>query len=166
VSETRWYASTWWEWPLIVRPIWLYAGEVDVPPGMIRSIVTMGNPALWWVGFAGVLVAAGLLWWRLEPEGAFTLFAFLCQYLPWLLVPRSLLFIYHFFSAVPFMALTLAYAVSRLTRRSAGLRAVGLAYVTAAALLFALFYPILAGVSVPAGYVRFLTWFPTWIFHA
>jgi len=164
VTETRWYSSAWWEWPLIVRPIWLYSGSMDLPPGDISSIVLMGNPAVWWVGGGAVAASAVVGWWLRDRRAAFVLTAFLAQYLPWLFSARSLLFIYHFFPAVPFMILSVTYLSRLLVERFARARGVLIAHVGAAAVLFALFLPLLTGPAVPRAYAETLHWFSSWVF--
>ncbi len=47
LEATHPFSSPWWQWPLMIRPIWLYQGK-GLPPGQISSIVSLGNPAIWW----------------------------------------------------------------------------------------------------------------------
>ena len=46
-------ATDWWEWPITLSPLWLYAR--NLPGGMLSTISAMGNPVLWWVGLAAVI---------------------------------------------------------------------------------------------------------------
>ncbi|WP_456049012.1 glycosyltransferase family 39 protein [Acetivibrio cellulolyticus] len=43
------YQSSWWEWPIMVKPMAFYFGS-DLEPDMASKIFTMGNPAIWWTG--------------------------------------------------------------------------------------------------------------------
>jgi dolichyl-phosphate-mannose-protein mannosyltransferase len=47
--DTHPYQSTWWEWPIMAKPMAFYFGS-DLNPGMASKIFTMGNPAIWWTG--------------------------------------------------------------------------------------------------------------------
>jgi dolichyl-phosphate-mannose--protein O-mannosyl transferase len=179
ITETRWYASPWWEWPVLVRPIWLYRGLVGVPAGSVSSIVTMGNPLVWWGGGLALLAAAASSVRRPARSGGavmFILVGFLSQYLPWAFAPRRLTFIYHYLPCVPFLALAAGYVFDRwLERAAAGKDPRGArsllharlalwAFVALAALLFAFYYPLLTGLVVPRSYAGALRLLKTWIF--
>jgi dolichyl-phosphate-mannose-protein mannosyltransferase len=164
ITETRWYASAWWQWPLDLRPIWLYQGVVDVPAGRIASVVTMGNPVVWWSGLAAVPVLAASAFLRRDRVSAWLLVAFLCSWLPWALSARKLTFIYHFLPATPFLALGLAHGVHLLVERFPRARPVPIVIAAAAAAAFALFLPLLTGMPVPRAYAEALRWLSTWIF--
>ena len=166
IAETRWYASAWWQWPLDIRPIWLYQGTVDVPAGRIVSIVTMGNPAVWWPGLATVPVLAAAAILRRDRASAWILIGLASAWLPWALTARKLTFIYHFLPATPFLALGLARCLALLVRRFPRARPVPIAIGAAAVAAFALFLPLLAGMPVPRGYAEALRWLSTWIFFA
>jgi len=47
------FMSVWWEWPLNLRPIFLYA-NAGIAPGTRSGISSFGNPAVWWGGFAAI----------------------------------------------------------------------------------------------------------------
>jgi dolichyl-phosphate-mannose-protein mannosyltransferase len=164
ITETRWYASAWWQWPLDLRPIWLYQGTVDMPAGRIASVVTMGNPVVWWTGLAAVPVLAAAAILRRDRVSAWILVAFLCAWLPWALSARKLTFIYHFLPATPFLALGLARCLDLLVGRFPRARPVPIVLATAAAAAFALFLPLLTGMSVSRAYAEALRWLSTWIF--
>ncbi|CAI6083438.1 glycosyltransferase family 39 protein [Cohnella sp. JJ-181] len=159
------FASSWWEWPLMVKPIWYYGGSVAA--GQVSSIVAMGNPAVWWTGIAAVAAAIFLLFKgrARDPRLVFLLIGLAAQFLPWVGVTR-LTFIYHFFASVPFVILLIVYALKE--GRDRGLLARGhvYGYLGASLLLFVLFYPILSGMTVDKSYVAHtLRWFKSWIFN-
>jgi len=171
VNETRWYASSWWQWPLMVRPVWLYSRQADLPAAWAASIATLGNPAVWWPGTAALPVLGGLALAdlrrrRVDPAAPFILLAFLGQYLPWVVAPRRLVFIYHFYTCVPFLILALVYLAGRWVQSlPRGLAAAARAWPAVAAGLLILFYPLLAGVPVGPAWARLLGWFRTWIIY-
>lgn len=165
IAETRWYASPWWQWPLDIRPIWLYQGTVDVPPGRVASVVTMGNPAVWWPGLAAVAALAALALIRRDRAAAVILLGLAAAWLPWAFMARKLTFLYHFLPASPFLALGLAYAIGRLVERVPHAWPVPVTVAAAAVVTFGLFLPLLTGIPVPRAYVDALRWLPTWVFH-
>jgi len=93
--------------------------------------------------------------WRGKENGANNLglailsIGFLAQYLPWVLVPRSM-FIYHYFASIPFVLLATAWVFSRMTKNRPILRH-GLlwGHVALAAVFFVLYYPYASGMPTP-----------------
>ncbi len=174
-NDTHYFRSPWYEWPLIIKPMWYYSGTEFMPEGYISSISCMGNPAVWWTGLAaliftigqsvahGVRLAAARL--RGEKAGrinrtrAFILVGFAAQYLPWVLVPRST-FIYHYFASVPFIILATVSMLKTFERHSQrGARRAAIVLLALALLLFAAFYPLESGTPVLRAYAQYLRWF-------
>lgn len=120
LEATHSFASPWYEWPLIVRPMWYYSGADFMPADMVSSISCMGNPAVWWTGLAALIVCL----WRLAAErkvnqGMFIVaVGFASQYLPWVLISRCT-FIYHYFASVPFLILAIVFVLERIRARDA-----------------------------------------------
>ncbi len=59
LTATHTYASAWWSWPILVSPqgyVPLWLASSDLSGGMRSTISVFGNPAVWWVGFACILV--------------------------------------------------------------------------------------------------------------
>ncbi|MNJ58412.1 putative dolichyl-phosphate-mannose--protein mannosyltransferase [compost metagenome] len=161
------FASPWWEWPLMKRPVWFYSAQGEsggLAPGMVSSIVTMGNPLIWW---SGIIALAGAFWLSLrrKESGQYVIWiAFLAQFVPWMLVTRET-FLYHYFAMVPFVIIAIVYVTSIAEKKWPRFRFVRYAYLALAVLLFIMFYPVLSGMEVNSGYVEHvLRWFPSWIF--
>ena len=87
------------------------------------------------------------------------LIAFLSQYLPWVVVPRST-FIYHYFASVPFIIVAAALLLDRIRRKSrqAFIASAGI-LMAVALLLFIAFYPLESGLPVARNYAMLLRWF-------
>lgn len=162
LKATHPFSSPWWSWPLDLQPVWYYSGT-GLPPGQVSTIAALGNPLIWWLGIPAVIAAAIAACRRGDRQMAVVLTGFACQYLPWVLVSR-LTFIYHFFSAVPFMILSQVYVLQRLMARWPSVRYGAWAYLAASGLLFVVFYPVLSGLQVSAAYVDRLKWLSSWIF--
>jgi dolichyl-phosphate-mannose-protein mannosyltransferase len=158
LTATHAYSSSWWSWPFDFKPLFLYQMSVNLP-GMKASIVSMGNPLIWWTGLLGIFVIV----YRFIAERKITLpvyllVLYLASYLPWVLVTRAT-FIYHYYPLVPLVymfVLTLLeplYAMSKAGRRSV------LIFFAAALLLLILFYPVLSGIDIPGRFNTMLKLF-------
>lgn len=163
LEATHPFGSPWYEWPLMITPIWYYSGKF-LPEGMLSSIVSFGNPLVWWGGLVALLASVFTVFKRKHRPLLIVLIGFASQYLPWVGVPR-LTFIYHYFAMVPFLALMLAYFIGKWTEQSKERRWLAWGYLAAVFLLFLMFYPILSGMVINAGYsASWLRWLPTWNF--
>lgn len=164
LEATHPFSSPWWEWPVMVKPIWMYQG-MDVPEGKISSIVSFGNPAVWWGGLLAVFATIFFVVKRKDRTMGFVLGALASQYIPWILIPR-LTFIYHYFASVPFVIFCLVYSSRRMYEHTWWGKAVVPVLVVLTVVLFVMFYPVLSGMMVDREYVsRYLRWFPTWYFY-
>ncbi|MDO4739531.1 MAG: glycosyltransferase family 39 protein [Eubacteriales bacterium] len=160
-DDGHFFRSPWYEWPLIVKPMWYYSGNAFYAQDTVSSISCMGNPAVWWGGLAG-LVYVLVKWIRSgckDNKCLVLLVGFASQYMPWVLVPRST-FIYHYFASVPFIILCAGVLIEDIERKDRGLakKVVGV-WVGAAALLCAAFYPLMSGTPIPRAYAKWLRWF-------
>ena len=177
VTGDRSFASRPVTWPFDAYPIWY---KWSVGPQGTSGLLAIGNFLLWWAGVVAWVVL-GLLAvlrrdWRLGVAPA--LVAVL--YLPWLLTSRQT-YIYYMVPVVPFVAVLVATALSRLAgaawapppgralegeiaeggeRRFPRLAA--WAFCIACAVVGALYVPFVVGLPVPFDYYAFLTPFTTW----
>ncbi|MBN1822763.1 MAG: phospholipid carrier-dependent glycosyltransferase [Endomicrobiales bacterium] len=158
------FASRWWQWPIIARPMLYFKTYWPSGAGDIVSmIISMGNPLIWWSGIITVPLTGWLAWKKKTLVPAVIFFGAMAQYAPWFYLKR-MTYIYHFFSVVPFLILSVVYVFSVLEARWKRARLVFWVYLAAALLLFAMFYPGISGFAVPAKYMAWLKWFPTWDF--
>jgi dolichyl-phosphate-mannose--protein O-mannosyl transferase len=161
IQATHPYSSPWWSWALDMKPMGYYK---QVKEGMLSSINAFGNPAIFWMGILaiGYLFFASLV--RKSLEATFILLAFLGLYLPYVLVGR-LMFIYHFYYAVPFLILAIVYMFKDAMERFTFMRYFTAIYLLLVVALFLSFYPVLSGYSIEQSYVnQWLKWFSTWWF--
>ncbi|MCM3883645.1 phospholipid carrier-dependent glycosyltransferase [Frankia sp. R82] len=164
-------------WLVMARPVAYYYLPVTYgksgchdPAGCSREVLALGNPAVWWVGVAGLL--AVLAWWvaRRDWRAALVLVGFGSAFLPWLLFPARTMFFFYALPCLPFLilgitglaGLALGSRDASDTRRLVGALSVGL-YTIVVVLLFAYFYPILAAQVIPYSSWRARMWFPGWI---
>ena len=175
----HYFASPWYEWPLIVKPMWYYNADFK-GAGMASSILSFGNPAVWWTGLAGILFVLGYSVYRNalpalrvlpgredEDDRAMPVIAvgFLSAYLPWVLVSR-LTFIYHYFASVPWIIIATALGLKYLARHHRRLAYALAAVLSIAAIaLFIGFYPLASGVEVPRAWCDAMNWFKGWMWY-
>ncbi|MDR3239884.1 MAG: phospholipid carrier-dependent glycosyltransferase [Clostridiales bacterium] len=157
--STHSFASYWFQWPFMTRPIYYSAGTL--PNGLRTGISSFGNPAVWWGGIAALFYCVRAQSKKFDKILLFLFVAYAAQYLPWALVSRTT-YIYHYFPSVPFVTLLIAYAFR--DRFPGGQRRAARRYLIAAAALFVMFYPVISGLPIPMNYVElFLKWMPSWV---
>lgn len=110
LNATHDFSSPWWQWPIMARPIWYYVLR-ESPENIRSTIVSFGNPAVWWTGIAAVIASMVMAWKRQDKRMVVVFVAFALQFCPWMLVDRCT-FIYHFFTSVPFVILMIVYCIS------------------------------------------------------
>jgi len=160
LTATHPFSSEWWSWPFIARPVWLYVS--DLPGGMVSTIVAMGNPAVWWLGFASIFLAILEFFKERNYVCAFIVVIFFFQWLPYAVISRCL-FIYHFYSNVPFLIFATVYFLNKSWSTQRG-KIVWLAYLAFVVVLFMLFYPVISGAPIPYWWRDSLRWFRGWVF--
>ncbi|MGI6172841.1 MAG: glycosyltransferase family 39 protein [Christensenellales bacterium] len=161
-GDTHSFRSPWYEWPLIVKPMWYYTGYDYTPYEIVSSISCMGNPVTWWGGaLAMAVVLVGTISFaRRDRRYRAVAIGFLAQYVPWIFVARST-YIYHYFASVPFiiLATALLFDGARKYMSKKWYRALLILYCTLALLLFVFFYPVASGHEMARTYAQLLRWF-------
>ena len=163
LTETHSGSSRWWQWPLLIRPLWLYVTHHVL--GSVQGImVTMGSPAVWWFGIP-ITIFAIFMAFKKWNEGKtdyaliFLLVGYAAQFIPWIPVSR-ITFIYHYFPSVPFVVIIIAWVFKNYIHKS-----IAFVYSALVLALFVLFYPVLSGVPTSIDYIStYLRWFESW-FH-
>jgi len=176
------FYSPWYEWPVIGKPMWYYSSEYH-PDGYTQSIAALGNPLVWWSGLVALILLM-LLWCKRhvtrngielhnrtdDMRPAILIISFAAQYLPWVLVPRGT-YIYHYFTAVPFIILCTALCFDYLLQISQKplLKKISLAvsiiFCVSALLLFIAFYPYASGMMTSVRWLRAMQWFNGWLYY-
>ncbi len=166
LEATHPYFSKWYTWPWLVRPTWYHFKSES---GIIRGIVAIGNPGIWWATVPVTLWALISGVRARDPRRLFAAFGFLCLYLPWGISPRTLNYSHYLFEAVPYACLSLGFLLDR--EWSGELAPLAKGYVALVVVLFFFFLPFLTAFPVPdrwyfkdlGGGVRPWTWFPSWV---
>ncbi|MCX7772695.1 MAG: phospholipid carrier-dependent glycosyltransferase, partial [Clostridia bacterium] len=164
------YSSSWFEWPLDLRPIFYYQGAL-LPAGMGAAIASFGNPLVWWSGLIAFFVILGIMIsqiinkkQRFESNKllCFPVIGYLSQYLPWVVAPRKLTFIYHYFSCLPFLILMVGLLFRFLEKENIISRTLIKVFMVLVMVLFIVYYPALSGLEVPRVYLDILRILPRW----
>ena len=164
LEATHPYQSSWYSWIIDLRPIYYYSsGDAGLASGMRASVASFGNPAIWWVGLA-CLPAAVYFTWKKRDKGMLVAFiGYACQLFPWILVTRCT-FIYHYFTAVPFLIIMTAFVIKSLYEDKIIGKPTVFVYLGIVLALYAFFYPVMIGIPVKSDYISGLRWFNSWSF--
>ncbi|MCX6703885.1 MAG: glycosyltransferase family 39 protein [Candidatus Woesebacteria bacterium] len=152
LRATHPYTSSWWSWPLLIRPIYLYTS--DEVRGMVARIYAMGNPLVFWFGLTSVILCFVYSYLEKDKNLAFVVFAYLIFFVPWAVSPR-IMFLYHYLPSIPFLAIATGYILRRTPKLIFG-------YLLICLLVFIYFYPHWAGLSIPLWLDRSYYWVSSW----
>ena len=170
------FSSPWYSWPLLFDPV---NGSVHVPlflesASMFNdrsSIVLLGNPAVWWLGFIAILgitavtvteVVGKKFTLRNHVPEVFLVVLFFFQWLPYVLISR-VVFIYHFYVNMPFLCLASAFLISKYWGKK-WVKVLAVAYFALVVATFVLFYPVISGAPASSSTIDSLKWFGSWAF--
>ena len=155
------YQSDWWMWLLDGRPILYYMEDTAATHTRFAAFL---NPLLCWGGLLAVGLTGRLGWKQKDGKALFIVVGYLAQLVPWIPISRPT-FHYHYFPCVPFLVLALCWLLDGLLRRD---RENGFRWVVGltggSAILYAAFYPVLIGLTIPTWYSTLLRWLPSWPF--
>jgi dolichyl-phosphate-mannose-protein mannosyltransferase len=183
-------SAPWWSWPFMFGingsvPRWF---DISYWPNNVVSTITVfGNPVVWWVGFALMLVLTeraihgrelvANLRSRLSNSSArksisvkgwdlpaiFIVVVFFFSWLPYVFIGRAT-YIYHFYLSVPLLCLGITYFINKYWNTRQG-KIAAIAIFAGAVALFVLFYPVISGAPISTAYIHsYLKWVPSWFF--
>lgn len=159
------YSSRWYQWIVDARPI-LYYLDSSSTPGMKSAFGAFVNPVVCWGGLLALITAVVRMFRRRCGLALFIVIGYFSQLAPWFAIGRTT-FEYHYFPSVLFLILALSLVFDDLisTPRLRRGRAMVCGMTAGAVGLYALFYPVLIGLMVPAWYgTKLLKWLPSWPF--
>jgi dolichyl-phosphate-mannose--protein O-mannosyl transferase len=188
--EVHPYCSKWYSWILMWRPVaYFYQTALNttepvpayppLPSGVgkvIYDVHAMGNPILWWLSTAAILLLLVLLTQRflkaagwkspLTPQTWISLYLvlnWLASLLPWVRVTRCT-FLYHYMGASVFSGLALAWLVDRwLNSKEPQYRSAGITVIFLVLVAFVFWLPIYLGLPLSVKAYNLRMWFPSWI---
>jgi dolichyl-phosphate-mannose-protein mannosyltransferase len=164
-TATHPYGSSWYNWPIMRRPIYYWEGDTAVS-GKQGNIYFIDNPISLWLGSASVVIAAAALavprWRRrlgktLVPATALLLFAYLVNWLPFAKISR-VMFQYHYLFAFIFSIMLLSVLVGRLKQR----RRVAISLAVVLTLVSLFWAPLVYGWQMTPRQLDDHIWFSSW----
>lgn len=168
------YQSSAWSWFVLGRPVAFYYNPkpAGCKAGVSCSaeVLALGNPLLWWFATASIFF---LLWrWigRRDWRAAAILCGIAAGIAPWLYYGQRTIFSFYAVSFAPFMVLGATMAIGAILGRadaSPNRRVWGAAVsgtlVVGVVALFAYFYPIYTGQTIPYSDWANHMWLPSWV---
>ena len=155
------YASRWWEWPIMLEPMWYY---FDRPVGQTvgdAAVFLVGNPMIYWAGLPAILAVFGFGLRRGDGAMLAISSAFLGFWLVWAAIPRQLTFSFYYEPAAMMLGMGIVAFISRILPVNSQPYILGL-WLAAAAGFFAFFYPVLTAMPLEPNEWLMYRWFPIW----
>jgi Gpi18-like mannosyltransferase len=185
-SATHPYASPWWSWPLMLRPVAYWQNFPKT--GDVSTIWGGGNPLLWWGALTAITITAVNAIERPSLARSFLVIGYLGYIVIWIWIGRTL-FLYHYMGSVYLGYIALAAVLTEcfneraepwehlamlLTMVPAFILGLGpLAGVLSSAAILAAYLALLmrtdyagrfvASVFVGAALILFVYYFPVWV---
>lgn len=130
VTETHGWSSSWYSWPLDIKPVYFYGGDDNVmslaslmhTARVYARIYTTGNQVLWYTMLAALFMFIAYIivrkfypnsrllgsyatsnWEEMRPTVIFLMIGLASQFLPWIFISR-ITFFYHYYASVPFIS--------------------------------------------------------------
>ena len=147
------YASSWFTWPLLIRPVFYWTGGE-------ANIYLLGNPVLWWLSTLAVFAFIPLLYFMKlwHDKTALLLFTgYLITFLPFAFIGR-VMFLYHYLTPLIFAVMLLSYLASKF-RHAGWILSVLLLVIV---LSFIYFAPLTYGLPLKEEQLQSRLWLDSW----
>ena len=157
------FSSSWYTWPVIYKPMWFTVDTYE--NGLKSTIVSMGNPIIWWLSIATLVIMCFYLIIEDDgkKEGWTILILILSTWLPYVIISREM-YIYHYFLTSILMMLTIVFAVSKMIQRKPKYKFVIPVLIIVFLISFIYFYPVYSGMSVSEEYIDSTKWVSSWVY--
>ncbi len=146
------YTSPAWSWPLLLRPIYLYDG--NVVNGITSRIYAFGNPFVFWFGLFSIIISIVISAKEKFKKLGFIVFAYLVLFLPWIASPR-IMFLYHYLPSIPYMTIASAFILRRFNKLTIPVLILFL-------ISFVYFYPHWTAIKIPLWLDESYYWLSSW----
>lgn len=156
LTSTHSYGSTWYTWPFMTRPIFYWVENLS-------RIYLIGNPIVWWGSTVAILyLALSLLTKNINFRDKnylplILIGAYFLNILPFIGVKR-VMFLYHYFSALIFGIMILAY----LAESSPQSKKIMIAIAILSFLSFIFFSPLSYGLPLSPDWYEAHVWLKSW----
>lgn len=148
------YLSYFWEWPLVLRPIWLY---YKAEHGQVWGIVAFGSIVFWWTSLLYLFEVGFFAATNRDRACGFLVLTWLSQWLLWASSTTGG-FIYYVLPGVPLMALATSLVLE--DWQSTGGRWLVALYLVVVCVFFVAYFPFVTALQSTQG--TFDTLFPPW----
>jgi len=136
-----------------------------------QAITSLGNPLVWWLGAAAVIVALVWLFWFRDWRAGAVLSGLVGGWLPWLAYAHRTIFTFYAVAFLPWVVLTLTYVIGlvigskqEVAPRTRTITIWVVAGVVALVVaVSAFFYPIWTAWTIPHDQWQIRMWLRTWI---
>lgn len=159
VKSEHFFASKWYTWPVVYKPIWYHE---EKPGNKKETIVAIGNIAIWWAGILSVLYLFYKAFIKKDKNSIFLLVIILSLWLPYSFIERDM-FIYHYFPVTPFLIMSIVLAFKDLSEKFNNKLIIPL-YLIIVFAFFAVYYPVISGKPISINYCDKLKLFDSWYF--
>ncbi len=174
----HYFASPWYEWIFDIRNIWYFSSERANLAAEMSTIVCLGNPITWWAGLAAMVWTVVAFIKKKKLPHLVAVIGYAAVMLPWMLVER-LTFVYHYFTAVPFIVVAMCLVMNELSRgkelsakcsskgilsKLANWQLIAGGFAVVSFVMFLVFYPAISGKPADYDYLKGLEWLPDWYF--
>ncbi len=137
------YQSVWWQWPLMLRPIWyLFQAYGD----SYRAVLLVGNPVIYWGGLVAIAALASRWVSKVSVALKYALGLYIFSLAIWILIPKEVEFSYYYNLSAIWLCLVLGAFFTSFGER--GRRLLGW-FTVAAAGMFIYFYPVISAQPLP-----------------
>ena len=160
LDEGHEFASKWFEWPVMLKPVWYYVGYYG--GNMKSTIVGIGNPIIWWFGILASIYAMIRTLIKREKDNFFIVVFILCTFVPYIFIGRAM-FMYHYFPTLPFLMLAIVSLIKWITEKLKS-NSFYIFYAALVVVIFFVFYPVASGMLTTTDYIDALKWLTSWKF--
>ena len=108
-TATHPYASPWWTWPLMLRPVAYWQNFPAT--GDVSTIWGAGNPILWWAVIPAITITAVRALERPTMMRMFLVIGYFGYFVIWIPITR-ILFLYHYMPSIYLGYLALAWVLA------------------------------------------------------
>ena len=160
LDATHPFSSSWYQWPIMAKPVWFYTGGTST--GLRMTISDIGNPVIWWSGVISFVYLVINAIKKKDKNHIFIIIFILSTFVPYLFIGR-LMFMYHYFITLPFVMLGIVAFIKWITEKIKNDKAY-YGYIVLIIITFIVFYPIISGMPVKGDYIESLKWLSDWYF--
>jgi dolichyl-phosphate-mannose--protein O-mannosyl transferase len=170
IKEDFYYASKWYSWPFLIRPIVYAKDKID---DKVQFIFLLGNPIIWWSSFLGVVFSLYYVLrkhflekipfcFQNENFRIFYLGYFIFLF-PFAAISRFTL-LYHYFLALLFSIIIFSISFDFLLRNLKIGSFLFFIFLTLVFLSFIFFAPLSFGIPLSFSQFKMRIWLPSWYF--